>query len=76
MKLPKEVADYETPFNIAFAKAIVNDCASICLSTELKLEPHKYPSDAERHLIYVVEIGVRNAIAAAILARYGLEPKP
>lgn len=41
-------------------------CALIVETLALTMEPHKYPSPAERHLIAVVEAGCRGAFAEAI----------
>ena len=60
MKLPSEISNYETPFNIAFAEAIVRDCAKVA-------DEHEFTHGVKD---YTAE-----PVSSSILARYGLEPK-
>ena len=63
MKLPSDISDYETPFNRAFAEAIVRDCVKVCDNIGLDwFGVSTYDkSDAADY------------IANAILSRYGLD---
>ena len=76
MKLPSELIYPITQWTREqAAEAVVRDCVKVVNSVLLTLEPHKYPDFNDRHLIAVIDAGVRGAISEAILARYGLKEK-
>jgi hypothetical protein len=60
--------DVEAAYN-AGAEAEREACAALCETLPLTMDPHKYTSPGERHLMAVVEAGCRGTFADAIRMR-------